>query len=266
MEYMTLNNGLRMPVLGLGTYQLHGKECERSVLDAIDLGYRLFDTAQMYGNEKELGNAIRQSRVPREELFITTKIYRPDTNYKRAKDAIEASLRVMQLDYIDLLLIHEPYREGSDMYRALEEAYRDGKLKAIGISNYNINQYNSFINSCSIIPAVNQVEAHVFFQQHGIQNAMQKHGTCMEAWSPFAAGKKNIFENAILNKIGVQYGKSAAQVALKYLIQRGIAAVPKSGHRDRLAGNMDIFDFRLSDDDMKKIKALDGGRTLFGWY
>ena len=188
MEYVTLNTGSRMPMLGLGIYALHGKECEHAVLNAIELGYRLFDTAQMYGNEKELGRALQESLVPREELFVTTKLYRPNTSYALAKRAIEMSLRTLGLEYIDLLLIHEPYAEAEDMYRAMEEAHGDGRVKAIGISNFNAARYADFVHACNVIPAVNQVEAHIFFQQTAMQSTMQRRGTCMQAWSPLAAG------------------------------------------------------------------------------
>lgn len=266
MEYMTLNTGAKMPMLGLGTYPLHGGECERCVLEAVELGYRLFDTAQMYGNEKELGNALRQSRVPREEVFITTKLYRPSASYAGARRGIEESLRALRLEYVDLLLIHEPYREAEEMYRVLEEAHQDGRVRAIGISNFSAARYAEFIGSCNAIPAVNQVEAHVFFQQKALQEAMEAHGTHMQAWSPFAAGKKHFFRNPLLMSIGHAYGKSPAQIGLKYLVQQGISAIPKSSHRERMRENMAIFDFRLHDEDMIRIRALDEGKTLFGWY
>lgn len=266
METITLNNGAEMPILGLGVYQLHGKECERCVLDAVELGYRLFDTAQMYGNEKALGNALISCGIPRDQLFITTKLYSPSTSYVRAKSGIEESLNLLQTEYIDLLLIHEPYSESGEMYRAMQEAYKDGKIKAIGISNFNEKRYRNFIRSCEVIPAVNQVEAHVFFQQEQLKKVMVESGTHMEAWSPFAAGKNNIFGNPVLNAIGERHGKSAAQIALRFLVQRGITVIPKSSHKSRLAENIQIFDFELSGEEMKQIQVLDKGKTLFGWY
>lgn len=266
MEYMTLNTGAKMPMLGLGTYLLRGRECERCVLEAVELGYRLFDTAQMYGNEKDLGNALRQSRVPREELFITTKLYRPSASYAGARRGIEESLRSLRLEYVDLLLIHEPYREAQDMYRALEEAYGDGRVRAIGVSNFSAARYAAFIRSCNVIPAVNQVEAHVFFQQKALQEAMTEHGTHMQAWSPFAAGKSRFFTHPLLMSIGHTYGKSPAQIGLKYLVQQGISVIPKSSHLERMKENMGIFDFHLREEDMSPIRALDEGKTLFGWY
>ncbi len=266
MNYITLNNGVQMAILGLGTWDLRGRECEESILDAIGVGYRLIDTAQMYANECQVGNAIKRCGVPREELFITTKICRPNNSYRGAKSAIEVSLKDLQLDYIDLLLIHEPYREAQEMYRAMKEAYQNGKIRAIGISNFKARWYNDFIRDCSVIPAVNQVEAHVFFQQSELLQRMSGHGTHMEAWSPFAAGKNNIFENTVLAAIGQKYKKTAAQIALKYLVQMNIAVIPKSSHRNRMIENMDIFDFQLTYDDMSRIRKLDQGKTLFGWY
>lgn len=266
MEYMTLNTGAQMPLLGLGTYLLRGGKGERCMLDALELGYRLFDTAQMYGNEKELGNALRQSRVPRGEVFITTKLYRPGASYAGAKRGIEESLRALRLEYVDLLLIHEPYREAEEMYRALEEAHQDGRIRAIGISNFSADRYAAFLRSCNVIPAVNQVEAHVFFPQKALQEAMEAHGTHMQAWSPFAAGKSRFFRNPVLMSIGHAYGKSPAQIGLKYLVQQGISVIPKSSRRERMRENMEIFDFRLHDEDMRRLRALDGGKTLFGWY
>lgn len=263
---VTLNNGIEMPVLGLGLYQLQGTECERCVLEAADLGYRLFDTAQMYGNERSLGKALKNCGIPRNELFITTKLYSPSRSYSLAKSAIEESLDSLQTDYIDLLLIHEPYRESEEMYRAMREAYQDGKLKAIGISNFNKKQYLDFIRNCDIIPAINQVEAHVFYGQSKLQNVMTQYGTQMEAWSPFAAGKENFFENDTLCMLGQKYGKSAAQVGLRFLIQRGVIVIPKTSRKERLKENMDIFDFELSAEDIKQLETLDKGRSLFGWY
>ncbi|MDN0046335.1 aldo/keto reductase [Megasphaera hexanoica] len=261
-----LNNGVSMPILGLGIYALHGTDCERAVCEAVALGYRLFDTAQMYGNERELGNALKACGVPREELFITTKLYSPTTTYKKAKAAIIESLKALQTDYIDLLLIHEPYSSSLEMYKAMTEAYEDGKIRALGISNFSAARYLNFIQSCGVIPAVNQVEAHAFYQQKHLQAVLEQHGTQMEAWSPFAAGKNQFFSNLILQAIGKQYGKTAAQVGLRLLVQRGVVAIPKSGHADRLKQNLDIFDFSLSDEDLRQIQSLEGERSLFGWY
>ncbi len=266
MNYITLNNGVQMPILGLGTWDLRGRECEESILEAVGLGYQLIDTAQMYENERQVGNAIKRCGVPREELFITTKICRPNNSYQGTKSAIEVSLKELQLDYIDLLLIHEPYREAQEMYSAMKEAYQNGKIRAIGISNFNARWYSDFILDCGVIPAVNQVEAHVFFQQNKLRQRMSEHGTHIEAWSPFAAGKNNIFEDTVLAAIGQKYRKTATQIALKYLVQMGFAVIPKTSHRNRMIENMDIFDFQLIDDDMSRIRKLDQDKTLFGWY
>lgn len=266
MESVLLNNGLQMPVLGLGCYQLHGRAGEQAIINAAELGYRLFDTAQMYGNEKEVGHALRQSGIPREELFVTTKIYSPNTSYAKAKASIEASLKALQMDYIDLLLIHEPYRTSGEIYRAMREAYQEGKVKAIGVSNFNRGFYLNFIRSCEIIPAVNQVEAHAFFQQEELRNCMTAHNTVMQAWSPLAAGGYGLLQNKTLREIGNQYEKSAAQVAIRFLIQRGIPTIPRSARKDHLQENINVFDFQLSQKDMSRLAALDGGRTLFGWY
>lgn len=261
-----LNNGVSMPILGLGIYALHGADCERAVCEAVDLGYRLFDTAQMYGNERELGNALKICGVPRKEVFITTKLYSPTTTYKKAKAAITESLKALQTDYIDLLLIHEPYSSSLEMYEAMKEAYEDGKIRALGISNFSAARYLNFIQSCGVIPAVNQVEAHAFYQQKHLQAVLERHGTRMEAWSPFAAGKNHFFTNPILQSVGKKYGKTAAQVGLRLLVQRGVVAIPKSGHADRLKQNLGIFDFSLSDEDLRQIQSLEGKRSLFGWY
>ena len=266
MDMVTLNNDVNMPMLGLGTYALHGRECERCVLEALELGYRLFDTAQMYGNERDVGNALRHSGVPREEFFVTTKLYRPSVSYAKAKKGIEASLNALQLDFIDLLLIHEPYREAEEMYPALEEAYRAGRLRAIGVSNFNASRYEAFRRACTVIPAVNQVEAHIFFQQRELLEGMKKRGTHMQAWSPFAAGKNDFFHNPALCDLALAYGKTPAQIALRYLVQLGISVIPKSSHRERMKENLGIFDFQLQDEDMQRIRALDRGKTLFGWY
>lgn len=265
MEYVKLNNGVLMPLVGLGTWELRNEECIETVSKAIQLGYRLIDTAQMYGNEKEVGLGIIQSGIERQELFVTTKIYRMSNSYEKTKKAIDTSLKNLQLDYIDLLLLHEPYTQGPQMYKALEEAYLQGKVRAIGISNYNEQWYQDFIKSCSIIPMVNQVEAHVYFQKWELQKQLQDNGTLMQAWSPLAQGMRNIIDNPILVAIGQKYDKTPAQIALRFLVQRGISVIPKSKHQQRLQENIDLFDFELSLDDMQKIHQLDNNRTLFPW-
>ena len=264
MKHLKLNNGIEMPVLGFGTYMLQGTECERCVSEAINAGYTLIDTAQMYGNEQAVGNAIKHYN--RKDLFITTKLYSPSSSYERAKADIEKSLNNLQTNYIDLLLIHEPYSQSLEMYKAMTEGVKDGKIRSIGISNFNKNQYLNFIKSCGIIPAVNQVECHVFYRQEGLQKLLEENGTHMQAWSPFACAKNNFFNNQILKEVGQKYGKTAAQIGLKYLIQNGISAIPKSANINRIKENFDIFDFELDSIDLKRIDTLDGGKTLFGWY
>ncbi|MDO5520708.1 MAG: aldo/keto reductase [bacterium] len=266
MKQITLNNNIEMPILGLGTWTLRGDQCEETVRTAIECGYRLIDTAQMYQNEREVGNAIKACGVPREELFITTKICSPNDSYEATKKAIEKSLEELQLDYIDLMLIHEPYDNSQDMYRAMKEAYAEGKFRAIGISNFNPRLYEDFVKECEIIPAVNQVEAHIYHGQKELQETMKKYGTAMEAWSPFTAGKKDVFHNEVLLEIGNKYGKTAAQIILRYFVQRDVIVIPKSSKKERLIENISIFDFELNDEEMKKIDDLDEKTTLFGWY
>lgn len=265
MEYVKLNNGSLMPLVGLGTWNLKGQECIETVMKAIQLGYRLIDTAQMYGNEKEVGLGLLNSGISRQELFVTTKIYRISNSYEKAKQAIETSLKNLQLDYIDLLLLHEPYAQGPQMYKALEEAYQEGKIKAIGISNYNEKWYQDLMRNCSIIPMVNQMEAHVYFQKWELQKYLQENGTVMQAWSPLGQGMQNIFNDSILVSIGQKYGKSPAQIALRFLVQRGISVIPKSNKESRLIENKNIFDFQLTDEEMKMIMILDKNKTLFSW-
>lgn len=264
MEYLNLNNGLKIPMIGLGIYQLNDEDV---IVKAIDeIGYRLIDTARMYGNEKILGRAIKRCKTPREELFITTKVYGPDRGYERTRFAIEDSLKNLQLDYIDLMLIHEPYIEGTEMYKALEEAMQEGKIKSIGISNYNRKQYLDLLKHCNVVPAVNQVEAHVFYSRQELQKVLEEHGTVMEAWSPLAVGKNNIFTNKVLVEIGERYNKTSAQIALKYLLSRNMVIIPKSGNMERLKQNMDLFDFELTKEDIEKIETLEERKSLFGWY
>lgn len=266
MEYLKINNGVQMPILGFGTWDVRGTKGECSILDALEVGYRLIDTAQMYDNERIVGNAVHQSGLARDELFLTTKLYRPCAGYKAARSGIERSLNELQSDYIDLLLIHEPYAQSLEMYQAFKEAYHDGKVKAIGVSNFNAKLYGEFIRSCEVIPAVNQVESHVYFPQLELKRKMAEHGTQMQAWAPFTEGRRNIFSDKILNAVGKAHGKSAAQIALKYLVQNQIAVIPKSSSKDRMKENMDVFDFQLTEEEKKQIQNLDGRKTLFGWY
>ncbi|EHI97608.1 2,5-didehydrogluconate reductase [Clostridium sp. DL-VIII] len=264
MKYVELNNGAKMPILGYGVFQIPDqKECERCVLDAIEVGYRLIDTAQAYGNEEAVGNAVKKCGVPREELFITTKVWIANAGYENAKKSIEESLKKLQLDYLDLLLIHQPFNDYYGTYRAMEKLYKEGKLKAIGVSNFYPDRLIDLTKFNEVVPAVNQVETHVFNQQVKAQEVMKKYGVQIQAWAPFAEGKNNLFSNEILKEIGDKYSKSIAQVALRYLIQRGVSVLPKSVSKERMIQNIDVFDFELTKEDMDLIAALDKGESLF---
>jgi diketogulonate reductase-like aldo/keto reductase len=264
MEYVTLNNGLKMPILGYGVFQIPDlEECERCVLDAIAVGYRLIDTAQGYGNERAVGYAIKKSGVPRKELFITTKLWISEYGYEKTKKSIEDSLERLQLDYIDLLLIHQPFNDYYGAYRAMEEFYKAGKLKAIGVSNFYPDRLVDFVHFNEIVPHVNQVEVHPFHQQEEAHEVMKRKNVQIQAWAPFAEGKHNLFTNALLIEIGEKYGKSPAQVTLRYLIQRGISVIPKTVNLDRMVHNIDVFDFELTEKDMELIKTLDRKDSSF---
>lgn len=263
MEYVKLSNGVEMPILGYGVYQVPPQECERCVTDAIGVGYRSIDTAQAYRNEEGVGNAIRKCGVPREELFITTKVWISNAGYDKAKASIDESLRKLQSDYADLLLIHQPFGDYYGTYRAMEEAYRAGKARAIGVSNFYPDRFVDIAEFNEIKPMVNQVETHVFNQQAEPQRIMEKYGTQIMSWGPFAEGRSGFFSNETLKDIGAKYGKSVAQVALRYLIQRGVVVIPKSTHVERMKENLNVFDFKLSTDDMAAIAALDKGESLF---
>lgn len=263
METVKLNNGIEMPILGYGVYQVTPEECERCVMDAISVGYRSIDTAQAYHNEEGVGNAISKCGIPREELFITTKVWISNAGYEKAKASIDESLRKLQSDYIDLLLIHQPFNDYYGTYRAREEAYKAGKVRAIGVSNFYPDRFIDLAEFCEIKPAVNQMETHVFNQQVKLQEIMQRYGTQLMSWGPFAEGRNNFFSNETLKSIGDRLGKSVAQVALRYLIQRNIVVIPKSTHKERMIENKDVFDFVLSDSDMAAITKLDKAESLF---
>ena len=263
MEYATLNNGVKMPKLGYGVYQVKNEECERCVLDAIHTGYRAIDTAQSYGNEEAVGSAVKKCGVPRAELFLTTKVWISNASYEKAKDSIEKSLKNLQTDYIDLLLIHQPFGDYYGAYRAMEEAYRAGKLRAIGVSNFYPDRLIDLCQFAEVTPAVNQVETHVFQQQKTAHEYMKKYGVQHESWGPFAEGRKDFFTNPVLTEIGVKYGKSAAQTALRFLLQSDVVVIPKSTHKERMEQNLDVFDFTLSQEDMEAIRGLDEGESLF---
>lgn len=262
MEFITLNNGVKMPLEGFGVFQVpDSAQCEQAVLDAIASGYRLIDTAAAYMNEKAVGEAIRKSGVPREELFITTKLWVQDASYEAAKKAIQTSLNNLGLSYLDLYLIHQPMGDYVGAYRAMEEAYKEGKLKAIGVCNFYPHRLADLCETVEVIPAVNQVELHPFFQQENALALMKEYGVVPEAWGPFAEGNHGIFTHPVLTAIGQKYGKSAAQVALRWNVQRGVVVIPKSVHKERIEQNMNIWDFQLSDEDMAEIAKLDIGHS-----
>jgi 2,5-diketo-D-gluconate reductase A len=264
MKYITLNNGVEMPQLGFGVYQVADPEvCEKAVLDAIETGYRLFDTAASYMNEDAVGRALKRSGVPREELFITTKLWVQDAGYEATKVAFQKSLDQLQLDYLDLYLIHQPYGDYYGAWRAMEDLYREGKVRAIGISNFTPDRVVDLVLHNEIVPAVNQIETNPFHQQVEAQNVMAEEGIQLEAWAPFAEGRNDLFQNEVLASIGSMHGKSVAQVVLRWLVQRGAVAIPKSVHRDRMEQNFDIWDFELSDDEMKSIAKLDNATSSF---
>lgn len=264
MQKVTLNNGVKMPLLGFGVYQIQDEnECEQSVYDAIVTGYRLIDTAASYLNEESVGKAIKRSGVARDELFITTKLWVQDTGYDRTKRAFENSLKRLQLDYLDLYLIHQPYGDIYGSWRAMEELYREGKVRAIGVSNFHEDRLIDLMLHNEVAPAVNQVETHPFNQQ--IENAkfMREHDVQIESWAPFAEGKNNLFQNDVLVPIAEKYNKSVAQVVLRWLTQREVVVIPKSVRKERIIENLNIFDFELNQVDMESIAALDTKQSLF---
>lgn len=263
MEYVTLNNEIKMPILGYGVYQVSNEECERCVLDAISVGYRLIDTAQAYGNEEGVGNAVKKCGVPRDELFLTTKVWISNGGYEKAKTSLQESLRKLQTEYIDLVLIHQPFNDYYGTYRAMEEAYKEGWIRAIGVSNFYPDRLIDLCSFVEVTPAVNQVETHVFQQQKTAHEYMKKYGVQHQSWGPFAEGRNDFFNNPVLTQIGAKYGKSAAQTALRFLIQSGVVVIPKSVHMERMEQNFDVFDFSLKDEDMTAIQALDEGESLF---
>ena len=263
MEFVTLNNGVKMPKLGYGVYQVDPAECERCVLDAISVGYRSIDTAQAYYNEEGVGAAIAKCGVPREELFITTKVWISNAGYEKAKASIAESLRKLGTDYIDLLLIHQPFNDYYGTYRTMEEAYKEGKVRAIGVSNFYPDRLIDLCQFVEVTPAMNQVETHVFQQQTKAHEIMEKYNVQHQSWGPFAEGRNDFFSNPVLNEIGTKYGKSAAQVALRFLLQSDVVVIPKSTHKERMIQNFEVFDFTLSDEDMEAIRKLDQGESLF---
>lgn len=264
MQKVILNNGVEMPILGFGVFQVPDlAECEKAVVEAIETGYRLIDTASSYGNEEAVGNAIRKSDVPREELFITTKLWIQDAGYENTLEAFEKSLNKLQLEYLDLYLIHQPYGDIFGSWRAMQELYFQGKVRAIGVSNFHPDRIADLIANSGFAPAINQIETHPFHQQVDTQKFLQENNIQIESWGPFAEGKNDIFKNETLTSIAVKNNKSVAQIILRWLTQRGIVAIPKSVRKERMAENFDIFDFELSAEEMQAISTLDTSASLF---
>ena len=264
METVILNNGIEMPILGFGVYQISKDQTKQAVLDAIKVGYRLIDTAQSYFNEEEVGQAIKECGVPRKELFITSKVWIDNYGYERCRQSVLESLKKLQIDYIDLMLLHQPFSDYYGAYRALEDLYQEGKIRAIGVSNFYPDRLADIcLFGRKVVPAVNQIETNPSNQRIYDQEVMNKYGVKIEAWAPFGEGKNNMFNNEVLTSIGQKYGKTSAQVILRWLIQRGVIVVCKSTHFDRIKENFNVFDFSLSDEDMKKIKTLNTNTSLF---
>lgn len=263
MKTIKLNNGIEMPQIGYGVYQVSPDECEHCVSDALKTGYRMIDTAQAYHNEEGVGRAVKNSGINRSDIFIVSKVWISNYGYEKAKASIDDSLRKLQTDYIDLMLLHQPFCDRYGAYRALEDAYREGKLRAIGVSNFYPDHFIDLASNVDIVPAVNQVETHVFNQQTEAQKIMEEFGTHIMSWGPLAEGRNNLFSNETLTKTGNSHGKSVAQIALHWLIQRGVIIIPKSVHIERMEQNLDIFDFELTDEEMAEIATLDTGKSLF---
>ncbi|HVX26108.1 MAG TPA: aldo/keto reductase [Parafilimonas sp.] len=264
MQTVKLNNGVKMPILGFGVFQVKDlDECERSVRDAINVGYRLIDTAQSYGNEEAVGKAIKDSRIKREDLFITTKLWIQSNGYDGTKKAFENSLKKLQLDYLDLYLIHQPFGDVYGEWKAMQELYKEGRVRAIGVSNFHPDRLIDLIIHNEIIPVINQIETHPFHQQIETQKFLQENNVQIESWGPFAEGKNNLFHNEVLASIGKKYNKTVAQVVIRWLTQRGVIAIPKSVHKERMDQNFNSLDFELSTEDMEAIKSLDTNTSLF---
>lgn len=264
MRNVILNNGVEMPILGFGVYQItDALQCEQSVVDALKAGYRSLDTAAAYLNEDAVGRAIRRSGIPRQELFVTTKLWVQDASYEKARLAFEKSLKRLGLDYLDLYLIHQPFGDYYGAWRAMEELYREGKIRAIGVSNFQPDRLVDLILHTPIVPAVNQVETNPFCQQVESAGWMKEYGVQIESWAPFAEGRNHLFQNEVLRSLAAEYGKSVAQIILRWLIQRDVVVIPKSVRAERIAENLDIFGFELRDEDMAKIAALDTKDSCF---
>lgn len=264
MKNVRLNNGMEMPILGFGVYQIPDyNECKKSVLQALETGYRLIDTASAYQNEKAVGDAIKESGIDRKELFITTKLWITETGYEKTKKSFEESMEKLQLDYLDLYLIHQPFGDYYGSWRAMEELNENKKIRAIGVSNFYPDRFVDLAENSKIKPAVNQIETHPLFQREYDDKIMKEYGTQIESWGPFAEGKNNMFNNPTISEIGKKHNKSAAQVILRWLIQRNVVVIPKSVRKERIIENFNVFDFELSEDDMNKIKSMDMGKSLF---
>lgn len=263
MDYVTLVNGVKMPQLGYGVYQVTKEECERCVLDALDVGYRAIDTAQSYFNEAEVGEAIAESGIDRKEIFLTTKVWIEHYGYEQAKESVLQSMEKLKTDYIDLVLLHQPFADYYGAYRALEDLYEEGKLRAIGVSNFYPDRLVDIASFARIKPMVNQIETHPLNQQIEAHEWLKKYGVIHEAWAPFGEGRGNMFTNPVLQKLGDKYNKTVAQVILRWQLQRGIVVIPKSTHKERMAQNLDVFDFTLTDEDMQAIAALDTKTSSF---
>lgn len=263
MDYVTLANGVKMPQLGYGVYQVTKEECERCVLDALDVGYRVIDTAQSYFNEAEVGEAIAESGIDRKEIFLTTKVWIEHYGYEQAKESVLQSMEKLKTDYIDLVLLHQPFADYYGAYRALEDLYEEGKLRAIGVSNFYPDRLVDIASFARIKPMVNQIETHPLNQQIEGHEWLEKYGVIHEAWAPFGEGRGNMFTNPVLQKLGDKYNKTVAQVILRWQLQRGIVVIPKSTHKERMAQNLDVFDFTLTDEDMQDIAALDTKTSSF---
>ena len=263
MEYLKLNNGVMMPQIGYGVYQIAPDVCERHVAEALSVGYRMIDTAQAYHNEDGVGRAVADCGISRDEIFLVTKVWISNYGYDKAKASIEESLSRLRTDYINLILLHQPFCDRYGAYRALQDAYREGKVRAIGVANFYPDHFIDLAENMDIVPAVNQVETHVFCQQQKAQVIMQVYGTQIMSWGPFAEGRNNLFGNTTLKEIAERHNKTVAQVALRWLLQRGVVIIPKTTHVERMKENYDIFDFVLSDDDMDLIATLDTGNSLF---
>ena len=263
MEYITLSNGVKMPQLGYGVYQVTKEECERCVMDALSVGYRSIDTAQSYFNEEEVGSAIEKSGISRKELFLTSKVWIEHFGYDECKKSVLESMEKLRTDYLDLMLLHQPFGDTYGAWRALEELYDAGKLRAIGVSNHYVDRMVEFANFTRIKPMVNQMEVHPFQQQKELKKWMDKYDIRLEAWAPFGEGRNGLFENETLKEIGKKYGKTTAQVMLRWHIQRGVIVIPKSVHKERMIENFEVFDFSLSEDDMQKIAQMDTATSAF---